>query len=157
MFNRIVLINLDKRKDRLGSMQAKLSSCKTLSGWVRERAIHGDSVGCPHWFSQGPGAWGCARSHLRVLESAILDGIDSLLVLEDDAIFADDFRREAWPIHVDDPDRLGWHHVWRPESEPAITNGNSRHRSIGQHATNARVRGSRPEVDAKALLDLVTV
>ena len=51
----------------------------------RFEAVDGLAVGVPSGWDKGPGAWGCLLSHRSVLESAINDGIHSLLVLEDDA------------------------------------------------------------------------
>jgi hypothetical protein len=47
-------------------------------------AIDGNRVPCPPGFVQGGGAWGCLQSHRQVLERAIHDGVNRLLVLEDD-------------------------------------------------------------------------
>jgi hypothetical protein len=92
MFDRIALINLDHRKDRLGSFQAKVIDIPSLQGWTRYRAIHGDKVSVPHFFTSGGGAWGCRQSHCRILEDAILDNVNTLLVLEDDVKFCKNFE-----------------------------------------------------------------
>ena len=57
---------------------------------VRFRAVDGNSVPPPSWWPAGPGAWGCLRSHLRIFEDALMDGVDRLLVLEDDVCFVPD-------------------------------------------------------------------
>ncbi|WP_172683368.1 glycosyltransferase family 25 protein, partial [Verrucomicrobium spinosum] len=36
------------------------------------------------------GAWGCLLSHARVLAEAIADGIENVLILEDDVVFQPD-------------------------------------------------------------------
>lgn len=46
----------------------------------------------PNIWPNGPGAWGCLKSHQRVLESAVADGVDALLVLEDDVCFTKNFK-----------------------------------------------------------------
>jgi hypothetical protein len=51
------------------------------------RAIHGDTVTPPGWWTAGRGAWGCYRSHLQILETCYSDGLESYLVFEDDAVF----------------------------------------------------------------------
>lgn len=91
MFDRICLINLDNRKDRLGAFRAKVAPYPELHGFVRQRAVHGDTVGVPGFYTAGGGAWGCRQSHLAVLQEAMLDGVESLLVLEDDVCFCPDF------------------------------------------------------------------
>lgn len=93
-FDRIVLINLDKRHDRLGAFKAKVLPYPILSGWQRHRAVHGDTVTVPGFFISGGGAWGCRQSHLHVLETAMMDGVGSLLVLEDDVRFVPNFEEK---------------------------------------------------------------
>ena len=92
MFDRVALINLDKRKDRLGAFSAKISGYPSLQSFIRYRAVHGDSVTVPGFFISGGGAWGCRQSHLRVLEDAMMDGIQTLMVLEDDVRFVPNFE-----------------------------------------------------------------
>lgn len=94
MFDRVALINLDKRKDRLGAFKAKILACPSLQNYVRYRAVHGDTVSVPGFFVSGGGAWGCRQSHLRVLEDAMLDGVETLLVLEDDVRFTPNFEEK---------------------------------------------------------------
>jgi len=43
-------------------------------------------------WKKGPSTWGCLCSHRLVLEQAIDDGVDSLLILEDDVCFDEYFR-----------------------------------------------------------------
>jgi GR25 family glycosyltransferase involved in LPS biosynthesis len=94
-FDRVVLINLARRPDRIVAFQARRGS----HGWKLPEpavfsAIDGDQVGVPHYFGQGGGAWGCLRSHVAILERAIMDGVNSLLVLEDDVEwFLDSWER----------------------------------------------------------------
>ncbi|WP_020469325.1 glycosyltransferase family 25 protein [Zavarzinella formosa] len=97
MFDSIYLINLKRRPDRLANFRAMQLEC----GWglpepIIFEAIEGDRVGVPPYFSQGGGAWGCLRSHVSCLERALMDGVDSVLMLEDDVTW----RSDAW-------DRLG--------------------------------------------------
>lgn len=49
----------------------------------------------PDWFRAGPGAWGCAQSHINVLEQAMRNNYEYVLVLEDDAVLCDDFKQRA--------------------------------------------------------------
>ncbi len=92
MFDRVCLINLDKRKDRMGAFKAKVSTYPCLQNFIRYRAVHGDTVTVPGFFISGGGAWGCRQSHLRILEDAMMDGIETLLVLEDDVRFVPNFE-----------------------------------------------------------------
>jgi GR25 family glycosyltransferase involved in LPS biosynthesis len=81
-FDRVVLINLARRSDRLATFRAELERVK----WPFKEpqifeAIDGGSgrVPCPAFFKQGGGAWGCRQSHISVLERAIQDGVRHLL------------------------------------------------------------------------------
>jgi len=86
-----VCISLNRRPDRWESFRR---SCP-IPGVERFPAIDGRKVRPPAWWKQGGGAWGCMLSHIRILERALTDGMDQrnevLLVLEDDALFPDDF------------------------------------------------------------------
>jgi GR25 family glycosyltransferase involved in LPS biosynthesis len=57
--------------------------------------VDGHSVPAPPEWDKGPGAWGCLLSHRQILAQAINDGIQSLLVLEDDAHPISDFAPRA--------------------------------------------------------------
>lgn len=85
MFDRVVLVNLARRSDRLAAFRSRQSS----HGWSLPEpeifaAIEGDRVGVPTYYRAGGGAWGCLRSHVTVLERAVMDGVGTILVLEDD-------------------------------------------------------------------------
>jgi Glycosyltransferase family 25 (LPS biosynthesis protein) len=89
-FDRVVVINLARRPERMERFW------KNLRDWPfgspqRFEAIDGLVTVPPPGWDKGPGAWGCLLSHRAVLDAAIADGINSLLVLEDDAFVAPDF------------------------------------------------------------------
>lgn len=91
--SRIYLINLKSRTDRLEHFR-QLQKDK---GWPLQEpiifeAVRGDTVGVPHYFTQGGGAWGCLRSHVTCLERVLMDGLDSVLMMEDDATW----KADAW-------------------------------------------------------------
>ena len=95
-FDRIVIVNLKRRPDRLARIQHALKQCD----WPFRRpeifaAVDGDMLPCPEGWQSGGGAWGCMRSHQQILERAMVDDIDSLLVLEDDACFVDRFKEKV--------------------------------------------------------------
>ena len=113
-FQEVYCVNLDRRKDRWRDFQERLGRAPG-AGWggqdpipweadpdlwpfktpVRYSAIDGKKVPPPPWWNQGGGAWGCFRSHLRILEDALNRGVESVLFLEDDATLLPDFRTKV--------------------------------------------------------------
>ncbi len=92
-FDRVVIINLDKRKDRWDAIQDKLSKIKwPFKEPERFAAYDGSKLPVPIGWTYGEGTWGCLLSHREVLSQAIRDGLDNVLVLEDDIFFAPDFE-----------------------------------------------------------------
>lgn len=94
-FDRVLVINLDRRPDRWNSFKKNLPTDWPFRAPERFRAIDGRHVKPPDWWREGGGAWGCYRSHARVLEDCLQNGIGNVLVLEDDAVFCDHFSAEA--------------------------------------------------------------
>jgi Glycosyltransferase family 25 (LPS biosynthesis protein) len=96
MFQQVWVINLKRRKDRLArfSLEIKKSQWPFSSPKVFN-AIEGDKVGIPKFWQTGGGSYGCMRSHLLLLERAIQDDIESILILEDDAIFYKTFSEDV--------------------------------------------------------------
>jgi hypothetical protein len=96
-FDRVVVINLDRRTDRWARVSEALSGV----AWpfrepVRFSASDGRAGALPPaWRQAGPGAYGCMLSHRRVLASAIADGVEKLLVLEDDVCFVAGFAENV--------------------------------------------------------------
>lgn len=97
-FDRVVLINLERRPDRLERFRTRQAEAGWRLGEPEVfRAIDGNRVGVPPHFVSGGGAWGCLRSHVAVLERAVMDRVNTLLVFEDDVTWKAD---DGW-------DRLG--------------------------------------------------
>lgn len=121
MFDRVYLINLKRRQDRLVTFE----NLRMQKGWelpepIVFEAIDGNKVGVPDYYVSGGGAWGCCRSHVRILEMAIMDGISSVLVLEDDLTWTSDTwqrLKEFLSIVPSDWDQLmlGGQHLRDPE------------------------------------------
>jgi hypothetical protein len=87
-FDRVYVLNLARRKDRWKAFEEQFHQC----GWpfqdpVRFVAIDGRQCNPPGWWTQGPGAWGCAISHIRILEDAIQGNHERIVVFEDDVEF----------------------------------------------------------------------
>jgi hypothetical protein len=104
-FDRVMLINLKRRPDRLAAITAALRECD----WpfklpIIFPAVDGDAIPCPNGWQSGGGAWGCMRSHQQIFEKAMMDGVKSLLILEDDACFTPDFRKKVEDFLINVPD-----------------------------------------------------
>ncbi len=92
MFDRVVVINLARRPEKLAAFNIRVASTEwPFPAPQRFEAIDGERGTVPATWRHDPGAWGCLESHRTVLREAIRDGVQRLLVLEDDAIFPADF------------------------------------------------------------------
>ena len=86
----LFIINLPYKPDRRERLTRHLLDIGLIRDaaeirWVR--AISGDWCRPPVWWRAGNGAWGCLMSHLRIVQDAIMDGLENYMVLEDDAVF----------------------------------------------------------------------
>jgi len=81
-FDKVFVINLDRRPDRLESITKRLD----LLGIEFERLQAIDGIDNYH-----PAIAACAKSHYNAIELSISRGHDRVLILEDDAYFVDDF------------------------------------------------------------------
>lgn len=94
-FQEVYCVNLQRRQDRWKEFTEGLPRDWPFRPVTRSPAIDGKKVPHPPWWRQGGGAWGCYRSHLRILEDCLNRGVNSVLLMEDDAIFPEDFL-EKW-------------------------------------------------------------
>ena len=77
----VVYINLDHRTDRRAEIEAELAPYFPPEKITRFSAVQREM-----------GAMGATESHIAVLEMAIREGWKCVLVLEDDAMWGDDFE-----------------------------------------------------------------
>lgn len=110
-FDRVVVIGLRRRPERLRRFWRELPEPWPFRQPLHIAAIDGTLSRPPDWYRptakadhgrlhrpqmrNAPdlsGAWGCLRSHHRVWEDALNDGLGSVLVFEDDAIFDRQFN-----------------------------------------------------------------
>lgn len=126
-FERVVCINLDRRADRWAKFVEDLPEDWPFGEVERYAAVDGQRCQHPSWWRAGRGAWGCYRSHLNIIEECLNRGIESLLLLEDDAICMPDFSRhwsdylgalpEDWEIAY-----LGGQHLYAGRHPPRRVN-----------------------------------
>jgi hypothetical protein len=108
IFERVVCINLDRRPDRWEEFTAGLPADWPFREVQRYTGIDGKLAKHPDWWKQGAGAFGCFRTHLRIIEETINSGTESVLIFEDDAIFCDDFAAKCAEFFTELPDDWEW-------------------------------------------------
>jgi glycosyl transferase, family 25 len=81
-----ICINLDKRPDRWERMQARFARHK-IGPVARFPALDGSTLSIPPHWDDFPGAYGCLRSHLAVIEQARDENWPAVLIFEDDVVF----------------------------------------------------------------------
>jgi len=130
-WDRVVVINLDRRTDRWEEVQAEIAKSKLLSSVKLERfsAITPEQSPSPTWFvsksdpSNPVPNWCCRQSHIAVLAKAITDGVQHLLKLEDDFNISSDFDERFGKFFAEMPDdwygyQLSGVHLKDPEKLP---------------------------------------
>lgn len=118
MFDAAYYINLDRSPHRRDRFLANVAAVD----WPFPKPERWPGVveTPPSWFIAEPGAWGCLRAHLSLLEHCILQGIESVMIFEDDAVFPEDLgdRVRAFVDGVPDDWNVlyfGGHHFALPE------------------------------------------
>jgi hypothetical protein len=103
-FDKIICINLDKRKDRWGDAQIQFR--KAGIEVERYTAIDGNPMGWSHWRDKIEGAsidnikprsfWGaagCIASHTNIWKMAKENNWSNVLIIEDDCDFVDELQQ----------------------------------------------------------------
>lgn len=97
-FDKIYVLNLDHRSDRMSSMRNKLHK-NGITNYCRFPAVNGhQKPHIDHWrnlkyFFDTPGAYGVLMSAYFILIDALKNKYHQILILEDDVIFHHDFTR----------------------------------------------------------------
>jgi glycosyl transferase family 25 len=92
-FDRIAIIHLPNRRDRFQALTIEL---RDMGIDIRQSKIQIPHAPVPNDWSGWPsrGVYGNFLSHLGILKQALRDGLKTVWVLEDDAIFSRRMRRE---------------------------------------------------------------
>ncbi len=91
-FDKVILINLKRRPDRLKYALGELERINwPFNPPELIEGVDGQLQNLPIGFVGGHGAYGCNLSHVKALELAIKDGTENLLILEDDIVFESNF------------------------------------------------------------------
>lgn len=127
VFKRVFCVNLKRRKDRWKEFTERFPDDWPFRDVVKFDAIDGRRVRFPDWWKAGPGAWGCYRSHLRILENCLQNQIKSVLLLEDDALFLPNFREKVERFFTSLPEDwqmvyLGGQHLMIDQHPPKKVN-----------------------------------
>jgi len=90
-FARCYVVNLDSRPDRWESIQQNVIPLWPFSPLERWPGINGNLLPHPPWWNATGGAWGVYRTHLAIIEKCLNENVESVLILEDDALPCPDF------------------------------------------------------------------
>lgn len=154
VFPHKVCINLDRRPERWTDMSAKFERCG-IRDVQRFAAVDGQHTIVPPGWLDSPGAYGCLRSHLDVIEEARKLGWPNVLIFEDDAALhpqlAENFKTYFPQVPLDwDMLHFGANHMAAPVEVSSnvlrITSANS----TFAYALNRSVFDSFIELNSRA-------
>jgi len=125
MFDRTFVINLDRRPDRWAAFQQQFPADWLFAKPERMPAFDGQICVVPDWYHAGAGAWGCLRTHVAIWWQMVDEDLESVLVLEDDAVFCRDAvktMRQTMELVPDDWDQVyfGGQHLDTNERPPEV-------------------------------------
>ena len=126
-FDKVYCVNLDRRQDRWDEFVSGIPKDWPFREIERWSAVDGKKLLVPHWWKQGKGAWGCFRSHYQILEKCLNEDINRVLILEDDAIFSDDFTAKISESIAEAPKGwglmyMGGQHLYAKQHAPKKAN-----------------------------------
>ena len=135
-FDRIYLINLKRRSDRLEKFFQGIAPHVTTT-WSIEvvEAVDGPAVRPDLGYEAGK--WGCAMSHKRVHELIMESNDQKVLILEDDCEFFDDFEEKFASALEDLPNTWDMFYLGGNLWVPPVKYKNSIHKIVKCYATHA--------------------
>ena len=97
IFDKIYCVTLARRPDRWEQFVEGIPEGfeETFGEIEKKLAYDGRIMKAPPYWKGGNGAWGCYNSHKRAIEEAVINGVESVLLLEDDALFLPGFVENA--------------------------------------------------------------
>jgi len=95
MFEHVYVINLPHRTEKLDEFFHKLPTDWPFRHPEQYVAVDGGLASPPDWWKGGKGAWGCYKTHLRILEDCLSREVHSVLILEDDAVCVEGFTEKV--------------------------------------------------------------
>ena len=155
VFPHKICINLDRRPERWEQMRAKFERCG-VQGVERFAAVDGAQAIVPPNWTDSPGAYGCLRSHLAIVQEALRFGWPNVLIFEDDAALDPQLSEKFGPYFQQLPSdwemlHFGANHMAEPvevsENVVRITSANS----TFAYALNRPVFDSFIELNTRAL------
>jgi len=115
-FEEVYVINMPRRTERWEQFNRLLPDDWPFKKPIRYEALDGGIVTPPAWWKEGNGAWGCYKTHLRILEDCLNHNVNSVLIMEDDAVCVENFREKVEQFWAYLPDNwemvyLGGQHI----------------------------------------------
>lgn len=119
-FDKIYAISLlKKRPNKFNELLSRIPQNWGFGKIEPYEAIDGQLIDLPLWWNQKlKGSYGCYCSHVGILRNVIQNDYKNVMVLEDDAIFSENFTRSLKDIFIDLPNDwdqlyLGGQHLGR--------------------------------------------
>lgn len=136
-FDKIFVISLlKKRPNKLQKFFDRLPNCWQPSDITPLDAVDGHNIELPLWWNQNlKGAYGCFMSHSMILQQISQHNYTNTMILEDDAIFCDNFYDKLETLSNNLPPDwdqlyLGGQHLQKPINvNPFVVKGTNINRT----------------------------
>lgn len=139
LFSRVLVISMARTPERGARARADLLAKNLSESPVIMPAVDGREMGKSAWWPGGNGSWGCLQSHYLAVLTAFTEGIESLLVIEDDCVWQPQAAAMAAEFMKQVPDdwgqiyfggqHRGIHTLTPLDGKPAVMRPSSIHRT----------------------------